>query len=215
MIAYAFMADWMSIMASFHLSWLAWVSIGMLPHLVFCLILCFNHTVFTVIRVWLDLDNPLRLWPSRLEGWALPLLPIILADIWKLKDGPEKTMKDKKTKENIYTSTASSPPHLSQPLGPLHTAIHLGGNLPTSVAARKSMTTWSHSSMENSSEICMCRHLPTFQPITFPTTFHSAFCLSLHRLKGQKRCSRVWAAILPPPPHHEHFSSSRCPNHFR
>ena len=93
--------------------------------------------------------------------------------------------------------------------------IHLGGNFPTSVAARKSITAWSHSSLENSSETCTCRHLPTFQPVAFPTAFHSVFCWSLHRLQWRKRCSRVWAAVLPPPPHHQHLSSSRWLNRFR
>jgi len=52
------------------------------------------------------------------------------------------TRKEKKRKEeeNIYKSTAASPPHLSQPPRLLHIAIHLGGNFPTSVAARKSIT---------------------------------------------------------------------------
>ena len=74
------------------------------------------------------------------------------------------------------------PSRLSQPLRLLHTVIHLGGNFPTSVAARKSITAWSHSSMENSLETCACRHLPAFQPVTFPTGFQSAFCWSLHQL---------------------------------
>ena len=43
-----------------------------------------------------------------------------------MRDGPEQKRKDKKRKENVYKSTAASPPHLSQPLRPLHTAIHLG-----------------------------------------------------------------------------------------
>jgi hypothetical protein len=69
--------------------------------------------------------------------------------------------------------------------------------------------------MESSSETCTCRHLPALHPVAFPTSFQSIFCWSFHRLQWQKRCSRVWAAVLPPPPHHQHLSSSRCPNRFR
>jgi hypothetical protein len=63
----------------------------------------------------------------------------------------EKTTKKKK--ETIYKSTAASPSHLSQLLRLLYTGIHFGGNFPTSVAARKSITEWSHSSMGHNSEI--------------------------------------------------------------
>ena len=52
----------------------------------------------------------------------------------------------------------------------------LGGNFPTSVAARKSITPCWHISMENSSDICTCRHLPAFQPGAFPTVFQSVVC---------------------------------------
>jgi hypothetical protein len=38
-------------------------------------LLLFNHTVFTLIRVWQDLDNPLRLRASRLDGGAPPRYP--------------------------------------------------------------------------------------------------------------------------------------------
>jgi hypothetical protein len=55
-----------------------------------------------------------------------------------------------------------------------------------SVAARKSITSLSHFSMENSLETCTCRHLPAFQSI---------FCWSVHRLQWRKRCSRVWAVL--------------------
>jgi len=55
-----------------------------------------------------------------------------------------------------YSSAARCPPALAPPLV-------LGGNFPTSVAARKSITTWSHFSMESSSETFTCRHLPALQ----------------------------------------------------
>jgi hypothetical protein len=82
-----------------------------------------------------------------------------------------------------------------------------------SVAARKSITALSHFFMESSSETCTCRHLPALHPVAFPTSFQSVFCWSFHRLQWRKRCSRVWA-VLPPPPHHQHLSSPRCPNRF-
>jgi hypothetical protein len=44
----------------------------------------------------------------------------------------------------------------------------LGGNFPTSVAARKSITALSHFSMESSSETCTCRHRPALHPVAFP-----------------------------------------------
>jgi hypothetical protein len=37
-------------------------------------------------------------------------------------------------------------------------------------------TTWCHFSMANSSDIYQCLHLPTLQPVAFPTAFHSIFC---------------------------------------
>jgi len=128
-----------------------------------------------------------------------------------MKDRTEKKRRKAKEK-NGYKPHRRRPPHLSQPLRLLHTAIHLGGNFSTSVAARKFNTAWSHSSLESSSETCTCRHLPAFQPVTFPTAFQSAFCWSLHRLQWRKRCSRVWAAV---PLRHQHLSSSRWPNRFR
>jgi len=81
-----------------------------------------------------------------------------------------------------------------------------------SVAARKSITAWSHFSVENSSEICTCGHLPAFQPVAFPTIIQSVFYWSFHQLQRRKRCSRVCTA---PPLHHQHMSSSQCPNRFR
>jgi len=105
-----------------------------------------------------------------------------------------------------YSSTCG-PPALAPPLV-------LGGNFPTSVAARKSITTWSHFSKESSSETFTCRHLPALHPVAFPTSFKSVFCWSFHQLQWRERCSRVWAVLLPPP-HHQHLSSSWCPNRFR
>jgi len=96
-----------------------------------------------------------------------------------------------------------------------YSSARLGGNFPTSVAARKSITALSHFSMESSSETCAWRHLPALHPVAFPTSFQSVFCWSFHRLQWRKRCSRVWAVILPPPLHHQHLSSSRCPNRFK
>jgi hypothetical protein len=89
------------------------------------------------------------------------------------------------------------------------------GTSPISVAARKSITALSHFSMDSSLETCTCRHLPALHPVAFPTSFQSAFCWSFYRLQWRKRCSRVWAVVLPPPPHHQHLSSSRCPNRFK
>jgi len=91
----------------------------------------------------------------------------------------------------------------------------LGGNFPTLVAARKSITALSHFSMESSSETCTCRHRPALHPVAFHTSFQSTLGWFFHRLQWRKRCFRVWAAVLPPPPHHQHLSSSRCPNRFR
>jgi hypothetical protein len=52
-----------------------------------------------------------------------------------------------------------------------------------------SITAWLHSCMQNSSEICKGRSLPTFLPIAVPTTFHSAFWWSRYRLQRRKRFS--------------------------
>jgi len=70
-------------------------------------------------------------------------------------------------------------------------------------------------SMESSSETCTCRHRPALHPVAFPIIFKRILCWSCHRLQWRKRCSRVWAVVLSPPPHHQHLSSSRCPNRFR
>jgi hypothetical protein len=69
----------------------------------------------------------------------------------------------------------------------------LGGNFPTSVAARKSITAWSHFPMENSSETCTCRHLPALQPVAFPTAFQNTVrsfprrCKSGHSVRCKVR----------------------------
>jgi len=97
-------------------------------------------------------------------------------------------------------------------LATLASMPHHGGNFPTSVAARKSITALSHISMENSSNTCAHQHRPAFQPIAFPTFFQSSYCWYFHRLQCQRRCSRVWATVHP---HHQHLSSSQCPNRFR
>jgi len=44
------------------------------------LVLMFNHTVLTLIRVWQDPDDPLRLQASWLEGGAPPPLLFVPAD---------------------------------------------------------------------------------------------------------------------------------------
>jgi hypothetical protein len=95
-----------------------------------------------------------------------------------------------------------------------HSSPHLGGNFPTSVVAKKSNTALLHFSIENSSEICRCLHLPAFQPVACPTAFQSVLYWSFHRLLWRKRCSRVWTVLLPPP-HHQHLLSSQCPNRFK
>jgi hypothetical protein len=111
-----------------------------------------------------------------------------------------------------YTRCPESCGDLSQALRLLHTVTHLGGIFPTSVAARKSITAWSHFSMEHRSETCRCRHLPAFQPVNFPTAFQSSLCWSLHWLQWRKRCSCVGVTI---PSHRLQLSSSRRPNHYR
>jgi hypothetical protein len=105
-----------------------------------------------------------------------------------------------------YSSTRCPPPLAPPPV--------LGGNFSTLVAARKSITALSHFSIESSSETCTCWHLPALHPVAFPISVQSVFCWSFHRLQWRKRCSHVWAVLLPPP-HHQHLSSSRCPNRFR
>jgi len=50
---------------------------------------------------------------------------------------------------------------------------HASGNFPTSMAARKSITTMSHIPMENSVDSCARRHRPAFQPVAFPI-FHQS-----------------------------------------
>jgi len=122
---------------------------------------------------------------------------------------------EKRREDKVYTHCRSSP-HMSQPLRLHHVVFHCGGNFPTSVAARKSITAWSHFSMERRPEICTCLQLPAFQSVAFLTVFHGVCCLSLHRLHWQTRCSRFWAAVLSPSlPHHQHLSSSWCPNCYR
>jgi hypothetical protein len=37
--------------------------------------------------------------------------------------------------------------------------------------------------MENSSDICAFRHLPTFQPVSFPTSFQNSRYWYFHRLQ--------------------------------
>jgi len=104
-------------------------------------------------------------------------------------------------------SSVLCPPALAPPLV-------LGGSFPTSVAARKSITAWSHFSMEGSSETFTCRHLPALHLVAFPTSFQSVFCWSFHRLQWRKRYSRVWAVMLPPP-RHQDMSVSWCSNRLR
>ena len=77
--------------------------------------------------------------------------------------------------------------------------------------ASKSIIAWSHISMENSSDICLCRHVPAFQPATHPTAFQSFRCSCFHLLQWRKRCSRVWDAYL----HHQHWPSSCSLNCLR
>jgi len=138
--------------------------------------------------------NHLHLRAGRLDGEAPLLLPVTPSD----KGNHRKRLNTKKLKRETTEPYSST---------------RLGGNFPTSVVARKSNTALSHFSMENSSEICTCRHLPALQPVAFPTAFLSILCWSFHRLQWRKRCSRVWT-VLPPPPHHQHLSS-RCPNRFK
>ena len=48
-----------------------------------------------------------------------------------------------------------------------------------------------------------------------PHLFQSVFCWSLLRLQWWKRCSHVWATVLPPPLHCQHSSASQCQTRFR
>jgi hypothetical protein len=93
-----------------------------------------------------------------------------------------------------------------------HSSTRLGANFPTSVAARKSITAQSHFSMESSSETCTCRHLPAFQPVVFPHRFPEHFLLVFPPVPVAEE---MRLPALPPPPHHQHLSSSRCPNRFK
>jgi len=88
----------------------------------------------------------------------------------------------------------------------------VGGNFPTSVAARKSITAWLHISMENSSVIYTCRHLRAHQPVAIHTVFQTVVSCAFCRLQWPKRCSRACTAH---PLHHQHMSSCRCPNRCR
>ena len=109
--------------------------------------------------------------------------------------------------KHSYPCLCSSCPRFSC----MHSSTCFGWNFPMSVAARKSITAWSHFSMENSSEICTCRHLPAFHPVAFPNTFQSAFCWSFHWQQWWKRCSHVCSVPLL---HHQHLKSSWWPNRF-
>jgi len=80
------------------------------------------------------------------------------------------------------------------------------------VAASKSIASWSHFSMEKSSEIWARQYMPTFHRVAFPTTFHCAVCRSLHRQQWRKRCSCICSVLFP---HRQHLLSSQCPNRFR
>ena len=89
-----------------------------------------------------------------------------------------------------------------------------GWNFPTLVVSRKSITDCSQSSMENSSELSMWVHQVAFQPIAYPTALHGVFCWCLHGLKWQTMCFHIWAPVLHPLRHHQHWSSSWCLNYF-
>jgi len=142
---------------------------------------------------------PPRLRASRLDGGAPTYYPAspLTKERERERERRRKEKKDRNRKERLATP-ASMP--------------HFGGNFSMSVAARKSITALSHISMENSSDTCARRHRPAFQPVAFPTSFQSSRCWCFHRLQCRRRCSRFWATV---PPHHQHLSSSRCPNRFR
>jgi len=50
--------------------------------------------------------------------------------------------------------------------------------------------------MENSLETCTCRHLPAFQPVTFPTAFQSTFCWSLGPRLALESVTEVLAVLV-------------------
>jgi hypothetical protein len=133
------------------------------------LLLLMNHTVLTPARVWQDRNNPLRLRASRLDGGASSPLPIAKVD----KRNITEWQNERKKLKEMEVITPLPPLLLLSPEPSAHfiTPHHLGGNFPTSVATRMSTTTWSHSSLENSSEICTFLHLPAFQPVAFPWRF--------------------------------------------
>jgi len=172
---------------------------------------CFNHTVFTLLRVWQPL-SPLRLRAGRLHGGAPLLLPFV--PFWQKKESIQK-WQIYNTKGKGWNQGGPTGPYSSARCPPdLAPLLVLGGNFPTSVAARKSITAWSHFSMESSSETFTCRHLPALHPVAFRTSFQSVICWSFYWLQWRKRFSHVWAVRLPPQ-HHQHSSLSRCPNRFR
>ena len=135
----------------------------------------------------------------RLDGSDLYPLHFIPAGKWKLK-----YRADHNRNEKILIHWCRSL-LLRQPPCPPQSSNHSGKNCSILVAAWKSITTPSHSYMDNSSETYTCRHLPALNSVTFPTAFQRAFCWSVHWLQWQKSCCCTWPAF---PAHHQHLSFS-------
>jgi len=73
-------------------------------------VFCFNHTVFTLIRVWQDLNNRLRLRASRLDGGAPSPLPFVPVDKWELNWEKDTKERKKKKRERLNPATAPNTP---------------------------------------------------------------------------------------------------------
>jgi hypothetical protein len=177
--------------------------------------------------LYLQYDSPLVPYTSGLAGWMAELhcyYPSSPSDVRKKASTSGKYisytgngMKSRRARRPLLlrhqlpAGSYSFSVHCAPTLSPL---LVLRTNFPTSMAARKSITAWSHFSMESSSETVTCQHLPALHPIAFLARFQSVFFCSIHRLQWRRRCSRVWAVLLRPP-HHQNWSASRGLNSFR
>jgi hypothetical protein len=156
---------------------------------------------------------PLRRRASRLDGGAPPPIPFVPADKSMITECQKAQRKERrKERRNDITPLAPIPLLSPKPRARSITLLQLSRNIPTAVAAKKSITAWSHSVMETRLETSTCRDLPTPQRVAYNTAFHSSPWWTVHGLQWRKRCSDVWDSVHP---HHPHLSSSRWPNSFR
>jgi len=144
-----------------------------------------------------------------------PLIYMKVERYNKSKTQPNTRRKIERNKSNDYNRPLPPPCPWARLCASSIPSYIWAGNFPPSVAARNSITAWLHSSVEHSSEICRCLHLPAIQAVAFATAFNSEFCWSIYRLQWRKRCSCVSAADLPPLLHHQPLSSWRWPNRLR